>query len=931
MLRFSKIVCAIWLAGTLGCGQESTSSSNGDDSRETDRGIVSRLDGSLEPDLSMIGDASSSDADQTDGGVSGDGAVPLDSAQPTRDMFIPVDITSCETACARYDDCGRTADVFGSSEACLSQCERLTRDGEAPVQNWWSCAGSESCNLLHLCPVPEVERLECAEVCQLIEGCDIGLDIADCETVCETGGDAFQGCAENLYGADCGNDAFLSCLGRDVYNNCSRFCGPAVACNVVRAGECERDCIQGYLNADPLSDANQARMTQCVVSSDMDCGDIDDCLQPFSFDPPPLVPQEDFCRVYDQCELGFLDGACEDEYQNLLIQAGNSGIECAYNSMRAQCPDFFFEVTQICENAASTQITTACNRFCGAQNLCGQIDGGVPACNEQCLAGFGDDPDANERVSSEIGCIRETTCPEFSQCVELASPAGQCQRFCDARAACGEIEEDCVAACDQTWPRDRYQNLRECVANAADDCDAVNACELAPTIPCDSGCARLQECGVASPRCLAACDDLHVQEPIAASLQIGCILAADVCQPEEGVLSVDDCLRDPEAAGRACLNFCRSETDCNPAADLSTCLTRCVSGFGDVNGLRFAQAEACLDMAASDAACAVIDACIPAEPIVDCLGYCQQIDACQADRANCFEQCEAEPPLDRMGCVSDAIRTGQQCGGVATCEGVEPPAASADCNEYCNYQKSCDRAFDTYLCQLACTPDPAYLNVRNACLGAARCDQAPCLELDGAVSADCENACLTAVACGAFPDAQSCGETCTGLVASPNSPDDLMDRINACLAEVRTPMGCDADAAAQCFQPAYCEAVPDVIFAPRGGGRINYDTTGQPSAGRLSCGGGGGQQVVVITIDRQSNASFSVVNPSYDPLIELRGECDDAASAIECNDDSNGIASRIPRGDGTIVLEAGIYYLYIDGFLGRTGTGTIDIQIQPLN
>ena len=55
-----------------------------------------------------------------------------------------------------------------------------------------------------------------------------------------------------------------------------------------------------------------------------------------------------------------------------------------------------------------------------------------------------------------------------------------------------------------------------------------------------------------------------------------------------------------------------------------------------------------------------------------------------------------------------------------------------------------------------------------------------------------------------------------------------MDRINECLAGVRTPV-CDADEAAQCFQPAFCEAVPDVIFTPRDGGRIDYDTTDMPA------------------------------------------------------------------------------------------------------
>ena len=138
-------------------------------------------------------------------------------------------------------------------------------------------------------------------------------------------------------------------------------------------------------------------------------------------------------------------------------------------------------------------------------------------------------------------------------------------------------------------------------------------------------------------------------------------------------------------------------------------------------------------------------------------------------------------------------------------------------------------------------------------------------------------------------------------------------------------------AAAQCFEPAFCEAVPDVIFAPPGGGRIDYDTRGRPSAGRHGdCGGGGGQQVVVVSIVQRSNASFTIVEHDYDPLIALRTSCDDVETEVDCNDDSNGLASRIPRNNGTIELEPGTYYLYLDGFNEREGTGTVEIVIQPI-
>ena len=552
MRRLLTLILLLPLLALSACGQDSSGSA-ADAALEPDRGIITDMggmqnDASEDVDSTTATDAGT-DATATDAGIEADAAIEPD-ASPMRDMMMPVAIDSCESACARYDACGRTGDVFGSSEQCLANCERLTRGGEEGVQGWWNCASTETCNLLHLCPVPQVEALECDEICGLVEGCEIGLDFPDCQASCTAGGEAFQTCAEEIYGV-CDNESFVQCLGRDVYQNCNRFCEPAIACNVVRAGECQQSCIQSYLNADPLADANQDRITQCVLAANNDCGDIDECIQPFSFEPPALVSEAAFCAAFNQCELGFFDGDCADEYNNLLISGGSSAIRCAFDAMQAQCPDFFFELEQVCQNAARTLVTTACSRFCGAQQLCEVLEGDVPACNNACIESFGDDPDANERVLSSIDCIRENTCPDFTVCLDNASPEGQCERFCAARAACGEIEEDCVAQCDQNWPRDRHANWRQCVTDAGENCDAVNACGLTPSIPCPDACARLDECGVASPRCEAACDDLHVREPIAASLQIGCILAADVCEPEEDVLSVIDCLNDPEAAGRA--------------------------------------------------------------------------------------------------------------------------------------------------------------------------------------------------------------------------------------------------------------------------------------------------------------------------------------------------------------------------------------------
>ena len=90
-----------------------------------------------------------------------------------------------------------------------------------------------------------------------------------------------------------------------------------------------------------------------------------------------------------------------------------------------------------------------------------------------------------------------------------------------------------------------------------ENCNEVNACGWTPSIM-PRGLRTFGRMWRRLTRCEAACDDLH-EKPIVASLQIGCILAADVCEPEEDVLSVIDCLNDPgPPAGLPVLPQCHS-------------------------------------------------------------------------------------------------------------------------------------------------------------------------------------------------------------------------------------------------------------------------------------------------------------------------------------------------------------------------------------
>ena len=125
-------------------------------------------------------------------------------------------------------------------------------------------------------------------------------------------------------------------------------------------------------------------------------------------------------------------------------------------------------------------------------------------------------------------------------------------------------------------------------------------------------------------------------------------------------------------------------------------------------------------------------------------------------------------------------------------------------------------------------------------------------------------------------------------------------------------------------EQASCMFTDNLLVIPPNGGNIQYNTVNQPSVGRGSCGGGGPQQVAAFTLMQRAEVEFRIIERTYDTLIHLRTNCDDANSEIACNDDFEDLASRILR-----ELVPGTYYLFLDGFAGRAGSGTLRVTVNP--
>ncbi|MEZ4468827.1 MAG: hypothetical protein R3F43_31470 [bacterium] len=156
---------------------------------------------------------------------------------PPRDMFTGTDIQSCEDARKPLRGCERIGEIFGDEEACLDRCARITRTGERP-DAWWDCLGVEECNLLQLCRcLPTSSRWSATPSARGPASATPPSRLRG--HLRREAGAAFRQCGESLVGG-CGVDAFVECLGAEVYPACQRTraqapcsatsCGPMAAC-----------------------------------------------------------------------------------------------------------------------------------------------------------------------------------------------------------------------------------------------------------------------------------------------------------------------------------------------------------------------------------------------------------------------------------------------------------------------------------------------------------------------------------------------------------------------------------------------------------------------------------------------------------------------------------------------------------------------------
>jgi len=130
-------------------------------------------------------------------------------------------------------------------------------------------------------------------------------------------------------------------------------------------------------------------------------------------------------------------------------------------------------------------------------------------------------------------------------------------------------------------------------------------------------------------------------------------------------------------------------------------------------------------------------------------------------------------------------------------------------------------------------------------------------------------------------------------------------------------------------ESASCDLVQVAAILGDAGGVVQTDTTGGVDLyNGASCGGGGEgpEEVIALVLSAPAAVTATILDGDYDTVLFVRDLCD-GGEELACNDDGEfGLLSDLafPR------LDAGTYYFYVDGFLGRSGTAEIEFIVTPL-
>lgn len=735
--------------------------------------------------------------DPADGDVEPDAAARPADAAPDGPLLIR-ELETCDDICDVYAACDRLDAFDGTRDGCLAAC--TDAEGSERFMGYRSCVQIADCATVHQCVVPPKPLPSCEAVCEAVAACDPELrlpsglpDIEDCEQACAAFGGRMRECGEALVEAApdaCREDDFERCILRDEAEDCLDHCDRLGACELTPdVVECTLACMVEEAPEDPLALRRHENRRRCIREADVgDCDVVDRCDVRLEADPETVAA---VCESDAEC--AFFDAETCEEVVAGVLPGLVPGAPACFTGTLERCD----EGPLSCFRPAPA-LAGVCDEYCHINDLCDLLADGETEldCAEACRAARG-----QAELEGRLRCVLSPTCDDLSACQDAANPPGLCEALCDRRGECERANEGCAEACEGRFDTARVQAELGCTA-AAGACVGVDGC-VAPSPPeCDVLCDALDGCDLGTDRCLTACDNAHFVDPGSFLPHLACLLASD-CAGRPA------CERGDLGAGAACLGWCRHRVECveAPEQTMVECLQACGDGLEGRDFLSFDAAGECL-AAAED--CEALAACTDAvAPDGFCGEVCGELVRCGLERDGdaCEAACLEDPDalVDDAACVMAEIRGDGRCRPVAGCIDAQVEPAGPACAALCERQAECDDEVDAFLCERACTPQPADFPVRAACTVRAACEDAQmCLEADAAIPDGCVEVCggladdcadLFGEGRGTvYDDAEACSVDCTGA-RIVDGEDDYLAELPGCIEDA----GCDEEAVASCF------------------------------------------------------------------------------------------------------------------------------------
>ena len=606
---------------------------------------------------------------------------------------------------------------------------------------------------------------------------------------------------------------------------------------------------------------------RCVAGDcheDADCDDGEICdLEEHTCGPRPTLCEEDAdCGAGRVCEQGHcraIEGPTCPEDQDCEGRA--CGVDPICGLSCGECGGGW-----ACDDDGQCACAPQCGeQECGLDPVCGASCGDCGDA-ERCQAGrCVCAPDCADRE-----CGLDPNCgTECGQCAqrESCSPDGECVCVprCEGRE-CG-LDPECGVSCGRCGPG------QECTADGscgpADPCPAAADCaglECGPDPVCgvDCGaCQRDESCQQGRCAPLGGDDACAAARPIQAPGQdAGSTNGAPLVERGSCGGNGAEAVRSFEAAADGCWRISTAGSTFDTVLYVRTDCGQADSEVGcndDSDGL---QSEVEVQARAGTTYYVFVD------------GYnagAQGAYALSVQRCDVGPECPEIADCARRECGPDPV-CGVDCGACPAGEGCNAAGLCVAGDPVCPAGADC--------AGLQCGPDPVCGVDCGACPPDQRCDGAGrCVGADPVCPADADCAGLQ---CGPDP---ICGVEC-----GPCAPDQVCQG-GACVGD---PVG-DA-----CEQPTALDAL----------GTVGANNEGAPAGQRGSCGGGGGELVWAYTAQQGGCLQLDTEGSAFDTVLYVRTDCGDAATQIECNDDSIGLQSSLE-----IDAEAGqTYYIFVDGY-----------------